>query len=258
MNTWPDWTEKPSILLAGIARHGHARTEKYCHRSAWAFHIYQYHGELRWEKGSQDIHPDTWSLVPPDLEVEWSFPMEATHYFVHFTHPAQEVSHQVWGGPCGDRNSRMTEEIEWICQRQQSDPRAAEVCLWNLLHHVNSSGNGTIPTGHSALNIASSLLRNHLDRPMRIHDLARQCGVSSSHLNRLFQAEYGHSAQEHLQQTRLEVSTRLLRDSSLPIRSIAERVGLPDLHAFNKFIRKRTGASPSAYRRTSSRITGKT
>ncbi len=248
MTPFPHWSEAPRILLAGLVRHGHMQQERYCHRSAWAFHIYQYHGHLRWDTGEVALHPDTWSLMPPNLSAEWSFPPEASHYVVHFTHPFSDQELQVCWGREDRESSFLLEEMEWIRRQWQSQPLAAEVALWHLLNKLSLKAPAAAARGSGALHIALSLLRNHLDQPMRIPDLARRCGVSPSHLNRLFQQEYGHSAQEELQRRRLEVATRLLSNSSLPIRVVAERVGLPDAQAFNKFIRKRCGCSPSDYR----------
>lgn len=190
--------------------------------------------------------PDLLSLVPPDLPVEWSFPREASHYYVHFLHPAKPEIQEVW--------TRMDPgwalgEMEEIRLLHVNEPLQAEVGLWHVLNRLSRSTVESSPAAASgALGIAISLLRNHLDETLRIRELASRSGVSTSHLNRLFREEFGHSAQEHLQQTRQEVACRLLRYSRLPVRVIAARVGIPDPQAFNKFFRKRTGMSPTAYR----------
>jgi transcriptional regulator GlxA family with amidase domain len=144
----------------------------------------------------------------------------------------------------------MMAEMEWIRTQAGLRPLCAEVALWHVLLRLGVPERMPVqPAGSGALGIAESLLRNHLDRPMRIGELAARSGVSAGHLNRLFQQAYGHSAQEHLQQARLELALSLLRESALPVRVIAARVGLPDAQAFNKFIRKRTGLSPTGVRR---------
>ena len=47
---------------------------------------------------------------------------------------------------------------------------------------------------------------------------------------------------------RFKRADTLLRESNLPIKAIAEQLGLSDLQHFNKFIRSRTGLPPRAFR----------
>jgi transcriptional regulator GlxA family with amidase domain len=85
-----------------------------------------------------------------------------------------------------------------------------------------------------------------------VASLAQQLDISHNHLTRLFQAEAKTSVVGYIRQRRMERAQHLLTQTTLPIKVIATQVGMRDLHAFNKTVRREFGVSPRSLRNSSS------
>lgn len=72
---------------------------------------------------------------------------------------------------------------------------------------------------------------------------------SLQYMSRRFKEETGITANEYLQNVRIEKSCDLLIGSNLPIQEIACQVGYEDTKYFNKVFRKKVKMSPGEYRR---------
>ncbi|MFW5788786.1 MAG: helix-turn-helix domain-containing protein [Spirochaetota bacterium] len=95
---------------------------------------------------------------------------------------------------------------------------------------------------------ALSYMRAHANRPVRVAEVARAAGLSSSHFSRVFAAEMGETFVSYLNRIRCEQASELLRTTSLPVQEIAHRCGFSDHSYFTKVFRSITGAPPSAHR----------
>lgn len=104
--------------------------------------------------------------------------------------------------------------------------------------------------GHArALRRALSYVREHLDEPLRIADVAAVTEMSPSHFSRVFRDELGETFVSYLNRIRCERAAELLRATALPVQEIAHRCGFSDHSYFTKVFRSRTGAPPSTARR---------
>jgi AraC family transcriptional regulator, arabinose operon regulatory protein len=97
----------------------------------------------------------------------------------------------------------------------------------------------------------------HVDRnlaePLDASRLAGVAGLSVSRFTHLFTEGMGISPQRYVEGQRLELARRLLDFTSRPIRVIARHVGYTDVLYFSTRFRQRTGMSPMAYRRRTTR-----
>jgi transcriptional regulator GlxA family with amidase domain len=59
----------------------------------------------------------------------------------------------------------------------------------------------------------------------------------------------GKTAIGYIQERRMQMAQYLLKHSTLPIKSIAAEVGMPDLHQFNKTFRRILKEAPTGMRR---------
>jgi AraC-like DNA-binding protein len=73
--------------------------------------------------------------------------------------------------------------------------------------------------------------------------------MSSRHINRIFKSETGSSLYQYVLERKIESARMLLKDTSIPIREIAEKLGFTDQYHFSNFFKKRTGASPMEFRK---------
>lgn len=240
----------PRIEQCGLARHGHHGSEQFIQHGLWSFHFYHYRGCLETGGARYPFEPFSISILPPEALVRWHFRGDAHHYFIHTAFAADGGPIQPMILDAAHAEKWIRGDLEFLVRHYRQWPTACGVRFWDILWRLAlpEADPGQKKSPASAVQIAISVIRNEMDRGIRVSDLAKRCGVSSGHLNRLFRKSHGESAQEFIQRHRLELAEDLLKHSDLPITAIAASVGLKDLQAFNKFIKKRLGAAPRSLR----------
>lgn len=86
------------------------------------------------------------------------------------------------------------------------------------------------------------------ERPLSIHEVARDAGMSTGQLIRLFSAVFGETPHQLRTRARLDRAKRLLARG----RSVTEvgiEVGFSSLGSFSDLFSRRVGVAPSVYRR---------
>lgn len=96
---------------------------------------------------------------------------------------------------------------------------------------------------------ALAALAKQVGREVNYATLAREHHVSYSTLRTLFRRETGTTLGQHHLDLRIKEVQRLLVRTSLSVTSIAARLGFYDQKHLSAIFKKRTGASPVAYRR---------
>lgn len=101
---------------------------------------------------------------------------------------------------------------------------------------------------------------SHLDRVvhavaqtegrLRRDDAARLAHMSASTFTRDFKRTFGLTFRQFQLETRLRVAAHLLRETSLRISQIAERLGYSDLNKFEQAFKRRFSTAPTCYRKT--------
>jgi AraC family transcriptional regulator of adaptative response / DNA-3-methyladenine glycosylase II len=81
-----------------------------------------------------------------------------------------------------------------------------------------------------------------------IEHLSARVGVTSRHLRRIFDAEFGVSPIEYAQTQRLLLAKRLLTDTSLPITEVALASGFASVRRFNALFKTRYRMAPGRLR----------
>jgi AraC-like DNA-binding protein/effector-binding domain-containing protein len=89
----------------------------------------------------------------------------------------------------------------------------------------------------------------HLDQDLSLEKLARQAGVSSFHLQRIFAATVGESPRQLTQRLRLERAAVLLLTSPDSVLDIALACGFQSHEVFSRAFRKTFQMTPTAYRK---------
>lgn len=99
------------------------------------------------------------------------------------------------------------------------------------------------------IDLAFSYIFDHLDDPaIRLAGAARAVGMSESAFSRYFTKISGQSFSDTVRKLRLAQAGKLLRETSLPVSSIAHRVGYANLSNFNRQFRTYHGATPRKVR----------
>lgn len=106
---------------------------------------------------------------------------------------------------------------------------------------------------HSDLALANlekvvQAIKNSLDQPLRVEQLARLAGLSAEQLDRRMKRVFRLSTKKYIIKCRLELSAELLSDPSIPLAGIADRCGFADQSAFTRQFRSTFSITPAAYR----------
>lgn len=101
-------------------------------------------------------------------------------------------------------------------------------------------------------------LKHHLDThtvaAMTLADMAKQAGMSASHLSALFKATYGESPVAYHISRRINTARYLLTNRALSVSEVAEQTGYPDLASFSRMFKRVVGISPRLYSREADRM----
>jgi AraC-like DNA-binding protein len=96
---------------------------------------------------------------------------------------------------------------------------------------------------------AIEYMKGHLAERICRDDLARHVCLSPGYFSTVFHEFTGYGPMQYLAKLRVDAAKALLRDSALPVQSVAGAVGFPDPFYFARVFKKETGLSAIEYRR---------
>jgi AraC family transcriptional regulator len=122
----------------------------------------------------------------------------------------------------------------------------------HLIHHysadpplIANSGGGMAP---SALRRCIALMEARLEGDLRLDELAREAGLSTSHFIRSFRESTGKTPYQFLLDRRVQRAQALMRDPRTSLTEVAKSSGFANQHHMARIFRCVTGMTPSAYR----------
>lgn len=95
---------------------------------------------------------------------------------------------------------------------------------------------------------AKDLIASSLAKKLSIEEVAKECGLSSSHFARAFKTSTGTTPHEWLQTSRLDRARTMLRNPSLSLAEIATDCGFADQSHFTRIFKRATGQTPGGWR----------
>jgi transcriptional regulator GlxA family with amidase domain len=124
-----------------------------------------------------------------------------------------------------------------------------------VLYHRRSGGQSQFssllelkaPTGRFGALL--SWVREHLDAPLTVEDLAEQAGMSSRHFARAFIAETGTTPSKAVERLRIEVARQRVQSSGEAIERVAESTGFRDPERMRRAFIRAFGQPPQSLRR---------
>jgi len=120
-------------------------------------------------------------------------------------------------------------EAELLAREQQISPRR-EASSVEIVNHV------------------MIYLRENYDKQIDFSTIASMQAVSAPYLSKLFHDHAGMSPSKFLTDYRMQQAKRLLRETQLSIKEIANKVGYPDQFHFSKSFKNISGISPVQFR----------
>jgi AraC-like DNA-binding protein len=100
----------------------------------------------------------------------------------------------------------------------------------------------------AALSATLAYIGDHLDRPLRIPELAGRAGLSPFQFDQRIRALFSLSAGQYLSRLRINRACDRLRHTDAPLRELALECGYADQAAFTRQFHKSVGLTPGAYR----------
>jgi len=96
---------------------------------------------------------------------------------------------------------------------------------------------------------ASEILHENMHGRIRLSDVARECGLSTSHFAPSFKTSFGISTHQWLLQHRIEHAKGLMVQTTMSLLEIAVQSGFNDQPAFTRTFEQFVGVSPGRWRR---------
>jgi AraC family transcriptional regulator len=101
------------------------------------------------------------------------------------------------------------------------------------------------------LRLVLEYIEDTLGQPVKLRELAALAGISARHFERAFRQSTGSSPHAYVMERRLQLARDLLIDQpELPIEQISFRLGFSSSSHFSTAFRRRTGFTPTDFRKT--------
>lgn len=125
--------------------------------------------------------------------------------------------------------------------------------LMQLLFTLYSSRNSN-KASSDAVERCKKYMEDNCKEEITLQKLGDLTGYSHIHIMRLFKKEVGLTPHRWLTEIRIGRAKRLLGDSSATLEEIAEKCGFSSTSHFKTLFKERTGFTPGAYRKNTSRV----
>jgi AraC family transcriptional regulator len=147
--------------------------------------------------------------------------------------------------------ARTIDHIRRAIERNPEGARAAALRLVTLLTRPTeaepaSARGGLAPWQQRKVD---RYVREHLERPMRVDELAEQVSLSASHFCRAFKDSFGDTPHAYIVRLRLERAQELMLSTEDTLSQIALACGLADQAHLSKLFRREIDETPNAWRR---------
>ncbi|MEH7251592.1 response regulator [Neobacillus niacini] len=95
---------------------------------------------------------------------------------------------------------------------------------------------------------AVQIMIQDLDQSFSSSDIANKVGLSRSHFSTMFKKTVGENFITFIEKLKIKAACELLKNTSLPLQDIGEKIGIQDGKYFSKWFKKCMGKTPSEYR----------
>lgn len=120
-----------------------------------------------------------------------------------------------------------------------------------IIQRANEVEKANISQGEIASKIlqpAIEYIENHPEEKITLSKMASLCKVSDSYFSKLFAKENIGSLSNYVNLTKFKRAKKLLLETDLPIRNIADDLGFDDCSYFIKVFKRETGMTPGDFR----------
>lgn len=128
----------------------------------------------------------------------------------------------------------------------------AEKCtalLMQLFFRMSQALNEEKKKSMAPVQTMLAYIDQHETDALRLEQLANACQKSTSQAERLFRAEMGIPPYRYILNRKIELACQLLTETGMSVRDIASYLSFEDEFYFSGLFRRKTGVSPTQYRK---------
>jgi AraC-like DNA-binding protein len=196
-------------------------------------------------------------LIPPLFFHHCHQPRGTRHAWVYITFewpghpPSAGQRFQVTPLPSRDQTLVLSIMKKWQEMPPGADATILSAELLTLLIRLfpeQTNETGPVPPKDSSARLLARLrtyLSTNLNRQPSISTLARELGISESHLRAEFRQATAQSLGRYLREWRIRQAAVLLRQNHLSVKETAEQMGYRDIYTFSRSFRNIMGFPPS-------------
>jgi AraC-like DNA-binding protein len=216
----------------------------------WSFLVFNYTGKIRLEEEIFDIKPGIAMFTSPGVFKHHMPAEDSYHYFAQLEFPEKTKAKSYILVDLEEDYMKIIEDWREAISFHINDPLRAEIRIWDMLQRLKDYNAPNIKKDHihPALKKALLYIELNLSRAFAIPELSEETKVSHCYLLRLFREYSGLTIAQHIKKRRLQMARNLIFNTNMPIKDIAAEVGIPDLHHFNKSVKREFGAAPRILR----------
>ncbi len=138
----------------------------------------------------------------------------------------------------------LAEEYDFFQELKRSELELIRAC-----REVFQHGEPELGKHGQLLRQVKQYAEMNLAQELTVSKAAALSNMSESHFSHIFKSEEGVSYMEYINACRIQKATVLLENTDLMISEIAEKVGIENPNYFSAQYKKRTGKSPSEFRK---------
>ncbi len=127
------------------------------------------------------------------------------------------------------------------------------ILLGRAVRDLARGAEGERAEGMRRVDSAIALMRENLNQPLGLEEVARRAFLSPSRFSHVFKEQVGTPPKQFQIRERLSRAKKLLRETGLPACEIASALGYETSSFFNRQFKQKTGLTPGEYRRQAGR-----
>lgn len=106
------------------------------------------------------------------------------------------------------------------------------------------------PAQMERIETVKAFVRQNLERPLPLEEIAQAAGVSANWLSKSYKACTGRNLFDHIKELRIAKAKQLLKETKMNANEIARQTGFGTIRQFNRAFRDSTGKTPIEYRKS--------
>jgi AraC-like DNA-binding protein len=230
--------------------------------------IYCYKGEgiIRLENRSIVLKPNTYYIIPPGVPHEY-YALEQNPwsiYWIHFTGAIAPHFHEKFAAQYPDSAPLLALEerriglFDNLINAMENGYSSANLeyvnlSLWQLLsaflYERFFTEERKKNTENNTIEAAIEYMKNHLDQPLKVDDVAAHFSYSLSHFFTLFKQRTGYSPIHYFNYLKAQKACQYLSFTGMSVKEISFALGFNDPLYFSRLFKKIMSTSPLQYRK---------